>query len=619
MRKLKARSAVLGLISALLLTSTVTPALGFPIAGSGVSLLEQLASPEFEGRGVGTQGLGKARDLLATELALAGLMPGFSIVDRGGAETGRSFTRSFPVFTGNELGANNGFAGSTAAEFVPLSFSRSGSVENTETVFVGYGISFRGEEGFAYDDYEGLDVRGRIVIVMLGDPSLGNRGSVFRNPAYYHYSTPMYKVQNAELHGAAGIVLVRDALSLNGALEPALRFQGRQGGGATLAILAGQARIELVERLLGRSVSELQAGIAREQKPGSFIVLSGEEPARLDLAVDLKRQVGNVENVTALLPGTDPALASEYVVIGAHYDHLGYGGDSSMDPAGVGRVHPGADDNASGVQAVIEMAARIRALGGNRRPVLFAFFTAEEIGLLGSKNWVESLPLPQGARAAFMLNLDMVGRMQGRKLSVLATASAGEFKPLLEEVRRDFDLELQTADSGFGSSDHASFLRAQVPALFFTTGAHEDYHRPSDTADKINHEGLRAVEDFAFAVWRALDARTEAPVFDPASQEGDQPSRPGRGYGVYFGSVPEFEQSEVPGVLLSGVRAGSPAEQAGLQKGDILTGLGEIEIRSINDLVFALRFYRPNDEVEVRWLRLGVPMKAMTVLRSRDS
>lgn len=570
--------------------------------------LERLASREFEGRGVGTHGLDLARDLLVDRLQAAGIEGG--IVGKDGQ---RSHLEEFRVFVGNELGAGNGFAGAAAGEFVPLAFSKSGSLTDAALTFVGFGITLRESGDFQYDDYAGLDVKGRVVIALLGDPGTGNKDSAFRNPAFFHYSSVMYKVQNAERHGAAGIILVRDPLSLGGDAEPALQFQSRQGGGATSEILAGQISIAFGEKLLGRELLTLQQQIASSQTPASF-----ELGARASFGVDLRRQVGQVQNVIGFIPGTDASVSSEYIVLGAHYDHLGFGGDHSMDPNGTGQVHAGADDNASGVQAVLHLAQQIKAAGGIRRPVVVAFFSAEEVGLLGSKEFTQAMPLPEGARAVAMINLDMVGRLSNNRLTVLALKSAPEFSPAIDEVNKEFQFDLARGDSGFGSSDHANFLQAKIPALFFTTGTHADYHRPSDTAEKINRAGLERIENFVLAVLRRLDAGA-APTFDPKGVDPEQPPREGRGYGVYFGSVPDFEQQGNEGVLLTGVNPGSPAALAGLQAKDILTGLGEIRVKNLYDLVFALRFYRPNEEVEVRWVRAGVAMAAKTTLRRRET
>jgi predicted metalloprotease with PDZ domain len=213
----------------------------------------------------------------------------------------------------------------------------------------------------------------------------------------------------------------------------------------------------------------------------------------------------------------------------------------------------------------------------------------------------------------------MVGRMEKEKLSVLAVRSGREFSKIVDSVNSDFKFDLGKGDSGFGSSDHASFLQMKIPSMFFTTGAHADYHRPSDTAEKINRAGMKRIESFVQQVVQRVDRLDGAPEYDPKSEDLPAPARGGRGYGVYFGSVPEFREVESQeGVPLQGVRAGSPAEVAGLKPSDILTGIGEIKIKNLHDLVFALRFYRANEEVEVTWQRAGKSMRGKTLLKNRE-
>ncbi|MCO5144213.1 MAG: M20/M25/M40 family metallo-hydrolase [Oligoflexia bacterium] len=567
--------------------------------------LVELSSPKYEGRGVGTQGLNLARDFLIERLRQSQRPPAFVSSDGH-----PSYRQDFRLFIGNELGGGNSFEDTSQPDFYPYAFSRSGQV-NAPVVFAGFGISVRGDSDFVYDDYEGLDVEGKIVVVLHGDPGTGNSQSRFRNPAYYHYSSPIYKAINAERHGAKAIVFVRDPISVDypGQEEPDLKFSPRQGGGVVNPILAGQLKLKYAEDFLQINLLHWQKEVARTQRPKSISVSKNAE-----LKVSLVRRLGDASNIGAIIEGSDPELKKEVVVIGAHYDHLGYGGDSSLDNQ-ENVIHPGADDNASGVQAVLNLARRIK---NNQRTVLILFFSAEEVGLLGSKAFTESMPLTEGSKIVAMLNLDMVGRMRGQDLSVLALRSGKEFPKIISQVNEKFGLHLILGDSGFGSSDHASFLSLKIPSIFFTTGAHEDYHRASDTAEKINAEGLSMVEDFVKDVFYTLDDSSKAPTYDSSIEEGETPPREGRGYGVYFGSIPEFEDSANQGVLLKGVKVNSPAEKAGLRGGDLLVGLGEIEIRNLQDFVFALRFYRPKEEVEVRWLRGSSLHKAKALLEARN-
>lgn len=568
--------------------------------GDYIRVLREISSPFYKGRGVG-EGLDLARDYLLKEMKNIGL--------EGSFPEGK-YLQEFPVFKRNIMGKNN-FLGDSRLEedFIPLSFSISGKMEETPLVFAGFGISFDG----VYDDYAGIDVKGKIVIVLTGDPAIGSSESIFRDPAYYHYSQSIYKVQNALNHSASGIILVRNPLSFIGDEEAPLHFSERSGGGAVFDILAGMSTNAYINRFLKEeSLLDIQKKIALTQKPRSFFLHE-----LLPMGIELERELGNIQNIVGLLPGTDPNLKEEYIVVGAHYDHLGLGGESSREPGGgIGKVHHGADDNASGVDAILHIAKNIQ--GKNRRPVLFCLFTGEELGLLGSRHFVENLPLEEGSKIVAMLNLDMVGRMKSNRLIIMAQDSAHEFGELIGKSRKDIDIDLIKGPNNVASSDHAPFLRNRIPAVFFHTGVHSEYHRPSDTQDKIEVEGLKKVVSFSLNFLKELDSLEQGPTYNKDLEDEITPPRTGRGYGSYFGSIPSFEQSGVEGVLLDGVKVDSPAAKVGLQKGDILTALGEIKIANLHNFVFALRFYRPKEEVLVDWIRDGVSMEGKVVLESRE-
>ena len=568
---------------------------------SYIRILKEISSSPYKGRGVG-EGLDLARDYLVEEMKRVHLQGPFS---EG------SYLQEFPVFKKNIMGENN-FLGNSqlSKEFIPLSFSISGVIAESPVVFVGFGISFED----VYDDYAGVDVRGKIVIAFTGDPALGSSDSVFRNPEYYHYSQPIYKIQNALQHGASGIILVRNPLSFKGGEEPPLHFAERAGGGTVFDILAVMSTNASINRYLKKgTLLDIQKRIVADQRPMSFVLHRS-----LSMGVDLKRELGNIQNIVGFLPGTDPSVQHEYIVVGAHYDHIGLGGEASREiDNGIGKIHHGADDNASGVQALLHIAKNIR--GRNRRPFLFCLFTGEELGLLGSKYFMKNLPIGGDAKIISMLNLDMVGRMKNKRLIVMAQDSAHEFEQLLQNSQKDLDINLVKGPSNMANSDHAPFLRNRIPAVFFSTGVHHDYHRTSDTWDKIQIEGLKKVVEFSLHFLKAVDDLEEGPTYNKDLEDELAPPRTGRGYGSYFGSIPSFEQAEVEGVLLEGVKPNSPAAKLGLQEGDILTAMGEIKINNLHDFVFALRFYRPKEAVLVRWNRRGIPMKGSTVLESRDT
>jgi hypothetical protein len=328
--------------------------------------------------------------------------------------------------------------------------------------------------------------------------------------------------------------------------------------------------------------------------------------------------VGGVRgrNVIGVLRGSDPALRQEVVVVGAHYDHLGRGGAFALDPDSTGAVHNGADDNASGTAALVEIARRL-ARRPPPRSVVFIAFGGEELGLLGSAHYVRE-SAGAGATAA-MLNLDMVGRLRNDRLVVYGTGSAVEFQPLLDSLNRTARFELALRPDGYGPSDQSSFYAAGIPVLHFFTNVHEDYHRSTDDWQKIDAAGLERVAAFAADVASALASRRERLTFValPVTAHGGSATGTG-GYGAYLGTVPDMSGTE-SGVRLAGVRAGSPAERAGLRADDVITKIGDYEVPDLEAMTGALRSHKPGDTVEIVVRRDGGLTTLTATLGTRGS
>lgn len=322
---------------------------------------------------------------------------------------------------------------------------------------------------------------------------------------------------------------------------------------------------------------------------------------------------GTGRNVVGILRGGDPTLADEAVVVGAHYDHLGRGPFGSLEPES-GAVHNGADDNASGVGALLTAAERLAA-DPPRRSVVFVAFTGEELGLLGSSRYADAPAVPL-ERTTAMLNLDMVGRLGADPLIVYGTGTAEEWEGILADANRPLGLSLVFEATGYGPSDHTSFYTRDVPVLHFFTNVHGDYHRPSDDWEKIDVEGVEKVAELVARVVREVADRPQRLTLvegagTPARAEGE-------GYGAWLGTVPDFTPVE-RGVRLAGVAEGSPAERAGVRRGDVLVGLGEHEVGDLYDFTAALRASRPGEEVELRLLRDGTELVLRATLGSRSA
>jgi hypothetical protein len=586
-----------------------------PIAGEeaiqAAALLEQvrkLAAPEMEGRASGTPGGDRAAAYVAAEFRKIRLRP---LGDHG------TYLQTFEVTTGVRLGEHNRLALELDGErkryeagiaFHPFGFSEEGSISG-EVAFAGYGIT---APELNYDDYAGLDVHGKIVLVMTHEPQETNEQGPFRRPEAFHYTEVRYKVINAREHGAKGIVVVTGPHHQGPEPE---RLSGRRvGGSASAGIVAVNAAAEVAAALLsatGQGLGDLQRDIDNTLQPRSLVI-----PGVIaHLAVDLIREKGQAANVIGLLPGRDPTLKEEVVIIGAHYDHLGRGSETSLAPDQYGEIHPGADDNASGVAGIIGLAKAF-ARSGAKRSLVFLGFGGEEMGLLGSYHYVQHPRWPLEKTSA-MINLDAIGRLTQDRLYVLGVDSAAELRALVEEAARGFPLALQVSGDAFGPSDHTAFYAKERPVLMFFTGPHADYHRPSDTPEKINAEGMQTVVQLVFRVATALAQRVEPLTFVRAKGEPPRSGERGAGYGAYFGSIPDFSESPIPGVKLAGVRPESPAEKAGLQAGDIIVTFAGMAIRNLEDLVFALRSKRVGDRVEVTYLRDGQTLQGQARLEAR--
>jgi hypothetical protein len=376
---------------------------------------------------------------------------------------------------------------------------------------------------------------------------------------------------------------------------------------------------ELVQRALG---TRLDLDTTSDEIDRDFAPKSRALPEltvnALDRTTRLRRPV---RNVIGTMKGSDPSLAPELVIIGAHYDHLGRSGRFSMSQNTTGQVHHGADDNASGTAAVIEMAkAAVEARKEFRRSLVFMAFAGEEHGLLGSSHYVNHPTLPLEKTIA-MINLDMVGRASGRVMvDGLANAPSIENDLSAAESASSLKLRALRGGPGAGASDDATFLLRKIPSINFFSGFHSDYHRPSDTWEKIDAAGGAGVADLALALARQLANRAERPAFVETVQE-QNPHSTGNvgavsGYGPYFGSVPDFA-NEGQGVKFAEVRTGSPAAKAGLRGGDVMIAFGGMPIKTLYDFTFALREKKPGDRVDVVVLRNGKEVKASVELTTR--
>ncbi len=550
------RAPVVPLVALLLFGAVAASARGAVLPPTPATLaehVEALTTPEMEGRRSGTPGGDRAAERIAAWLQAAGLRPGG---ERG------TFFQSFVVDSATRLGPASALELLAPAarrlalgrEWTPHGGSLTGEVEG-ELVFVGHGATAQ-EAG--WDDYAGVDARGKIVVALDGTPrELGGERL-----------SRLDKLIAARTRGATALLIVADTLPPLGTTP---------------------AQVGIVSASITREA-------ARALTPGGRVRL------RVDLASD-ERQAANV---VGILPGTDPALAGEAVVIGAHYDHLG-----RVD----GVVHPGADDNASGAALVVALARAFVAAGGAGRTLVFVLFGGEELGLLGSRHYVRQPAVPLG-RTVAMVNFDMVGRMQGNRLAVGGGDSGRGLRDILAAAAQAASATLDVKGTPYHASDHTRFYEAGVPVLFFTTGAHPDYHKPSDTPDRIDADGMAEVARVATRTIERLasDAR---PAYVRLAPPPPRNAAPSGAAGVAFLGIVADARGAADGLRISGVVPGTAAAAAGLREGDVIVRLGGRAVERFEDLIGVLRERKPGDTVRLVYLRSGEPHTTSAMLGAR--
>ena len=602
---LAALLAVLTVASALAQAPATAPTLAKAVAARYLDTDKTLASPDMEGRGAGTKGIERAAHLLEQRYQTLGLDPAGT----------QGYFQPFSVTTGAKLATHNGLqedvGGKTKTlklneEFVPFSFSSSGEAA-APLVFAGYGVS---AAEFGYDDYVGVDVQGKIVVLLRYEPTgFAAKGG---HQGLTQHAALVTKAINARNHGAKAVVVINGKLG-DGEQDLLTRF-GTVSGPENAGILLVQVKNKVADdwfAAAGKSLAAVQNEINAGTKPASFAF-----PATLHLGIDVDIDTlhATVNNVLAYLPGK----TDEYIIVGAHYDHLGYGNADSLAPSQIGQIHPGADDNASGTSGVLELARLFAPLKGQLpRGILFMSFAGEELGLLGSAHWTQQPTHPLD-KAIAMINMDMIGRIKGEKVYVGGVGTGSTFQSILAADAKNSPFHFEYSAGGYAASDHTSFVARKIPVLFFFSGLHSDYHKPSDTWDKINAPDAARLLDFIAGVISQLDTAAERPKFITVAAEDPHSGGTGGGggYGPWFGSIPDFGQSE-NGVRFSDVQPGSPAAKAGLKAGDVLVDFAGKPIRNLYDFTDALRRSKVGDVVAVTVLRDGKPLKASVTLAQR--
>ncbi len=553
------------------------------------AIINYLASDKLEGRFTGSKGAGLAAEFIKKDFLSSGLLPLFN----------GSYYQDFPFIAGIEPAAGNSFQLFTNKkadnlklnkDYIPAPFSGNFRIES-QLVFAGYGIS---AQELNYDDYAGLDVRGKAVVILRFNPDEGHARSKFEK-----YSALRYKAKVAKEKGAAAVIFVNGYYPKDD--EDKLMKLSYDGAKGIDSLCIVQVKRNIIDRLFNSenlNLKNYQARMDSTKKPASFIFKN----SNIKIETGLREITKYGRNVAGYIRGSDPSLSNQYIVLGAHYDHLGYGEIGSLYRGKEKKIHYGADDNASGTAGIMELAEKFSSIKTKlKRSLIFICFAGEELGTLGSSYFVNNPPVPLQNISA-MINLDMIGRLNtDNDLIVYGLGTSSIWKDLIEKDKAGFNFNMKLKDDGYAPSDQSSFYAKNIPVLFFFTDIHSDYHRPTDIASKINSAGeekiLKLVDQISFQV-DTLSIKPDY-ISVPRKDTGEKIS-----FRVYVGTIPDFG-SQADGYKINGVSEGSPAQKGGLKAGDVIINFGGKKISNIYDFTYALGDFSPGDIVDVSVLRNG--------------
>ena len=562
--------------------------------------VELLASDDFAGRLTGSEGEEKTARYLASELERLGARP---LPGKGGFLLPFEFTSgTSDAGSSLEIAAAGQAAAETfrgAERIQALSFSDTGTASG-EIVFAGYGLVTPEIEGGAYDSYVGLDVKDKIVLALRYSPEVVDPD---RRALLARHSGLRYKALAARERGAKALLVVTGPRSANAGEIVPMSFDAALGGsGIVAASISGSVAQRIWARVSGKTLESVQEELDSGNPHVAGFAISG---GRVALDVRVARERRTARSAVGVLPALREAGAADpasYVVLGAHLDHLGRGahGNSLAQSGERGQIHYGADDNASGVAAVL-YAGEILAKSAHRRSFVLGFWSGEEIGLLGSSQFLKDAPVPVDSIIAY-LNFDMVGRMRDGRLNVQGVGSSPLWRSLVERANVVAGIDVRLKDDPYLPTDATSFYLAGIPVIDFFTGSHQDYHRPTDRPEKIAYEDLERVARLGALVASRVAALDERPAYakvEPKEQPGSR-----EGLRVFTGTIPDYT-TEVDGLRLSGVVEGGPAEKGGLRAGDVIVEFGGQRVANIYDYTHALERAKIGEPVRVVLLRDG--------------
>ncbi len=538
-----------------------------------------LASDELDGRRTGTKGANDAARYIAAEFERLGIRPAPATDSRKINVMSARYLQTFPYIGQVDLGKNNVLSVRTGEtlnlrvgeDWMPLGISPNQKLALTGVVFAGYGITANERN---YNDYKGTYSKNQVAVIQKGTPDGDNPHGKFTTAGQLRF-----KVAAAQSAGVGALLIISSEDDLKTDALAKLQYDNAGLAGIPVAVISKQ----VAEKLANAKEVTLVTDVVRVDVPA--------------------------HNVVGVIEGSDPVLKNEAIVIGAHYDHLGRGGDGSLAPRS-GEIHHGADDNASGTAGVLELARIFSAQRSKlKRTLVFIAFSGEDEGLLGSNYYVNH-PLVPLDKTVAMINMDMIGRMKDNKLVIGGVGTAKEWRQL---IGSGDTLALTLNEDGYGPSDHSQFYGKQIPVLFFWTGTHNDYHKPSDTFDKINYNDEARILEMVARIVRDVDSADQRLTYTTAKAD---PPRTG-GFRVYLGTIPNYADTN-DGLLIDGVRDDSPAAKAGLKAGDKIVKIGNRDVKNVYDYTYALGEMKAGQEYVVELMRGGEKLSLKIVPQARN-
>ena len=534
-----------------------------------------LSSDEMEGRYPGSEGSTKSADYIAENFNKAGLYPFNS----------DNFYQKFEFKSGISLSGKNSITINNnrfkvEEDYIPVQFSESGNFKG-QIIFTGYGLKV---DELNWNDYKDIDVEGKWVLMFRGSPEGYNPHSKFGDNISIRKKTLAAK----DL-GALGVLLINQEKS-----EPLINLTFDYNS-KPIGIPVLNISYDILKVLSNEDFESIKKEIDKNEKQKSFLLES-----ELEASIDIKIETVSISNVVGVLRKEQNKTNNNYIVIGAHFDHLGYGsrGSGSLAP-GKNIIHNGADDNASGTAVLIDLAYKFSKLKKKlNNDIIFVAFNAEEQGLLGSKFFVDNIGNDIN-NIKTMINLDMIGRMKNNQLTIGGIGTAEVFGKIVDNANKNIDIDISKSASGQGPSDHSSFYNKNIPVLFFHTGGHDDYHKPSDDWTKINVEGINRINNLIFNVVYNVDSNQNPPVFKATT---NPPTQRRMSFSVTFGIMPNYGDSS-QGLKVDAVRENGPAYSAGMQDGDIIVKINNKDVSDIYEYMARLGELKPGDIAKVQVLR----------------